>query len=240
VEGPRDEARGAQQGGARATLAGAAAAVAREPVNGWLHLSAAVLAAVGLVALAAAAEARASWRHTLGAVVFGSSALLMFGASALYHLAPRSRRSGVYRRLDHSMIYVFIAGTYTPVCLVALRATPLGTVLLAIVWTIAVAGVTQKVFWMRAPRGVSTALYLGLGWIGAVAAPSLLRTAPAPLFGWLLAGGVVYTVGALFYWRRWPRGRPGVFGFHELWHVCVIGASAAHYWAVFAYILPLG
>lgn len=221
----------------RSGTAAAGGTAVREPVNGWLHLGGALLALVGLVVLTVAAQARDSWRHTLGAVVFGCSALLMFGASALYHLAPRSRRSGVYRRLDHSMIYVFIAGTYTPVCLIALWGTSLGEALLVAVWTLAIAGVAQKTFWMRAPRGLSTAIYLGLGWIGAVAAPALLRAAPTPLFGWLLAGGIVYTIGALFYWRRWPRGRPGIFGFHELWHVCVLAASATHYWAVLSYLV---
>ena len=243
--GTRGAAGGSDPGTSRdedgGTVAGAGspAAAAREPVNGWLHLGGALLALVGLIVLAVAAVPRDSWRHTLGAVVFGCSALLMFGASALYHLAPGSRRSGAYRRLDHSMIYVFIAGTYTPVCLIALWNTSLGATLLAAVWALAAAGVAQKVLWMRAPRGVSTAIYLGLGWIGALAAPALLRAAPAPLFGWLLAGGIVYTVGALFYWRRWPRGRPGVFGFHEVWHLCVLAASATHYWAVLAYLVPL-
>jgi hemolysin III len=217
----------------------ATTAAPREPVNGWLHFGGALLALVGLVVLTIAAERRDSWRHTLGAIVFGCSALLMFGASALYHLAPRSRRSGAYRRLDHSMIYVFIAGTYTPVCLIALWGTSLGAALLVAVWTLAVAGVAQKLLWMRAPRGLSTAIYLGLGWIGTIAAPTLLRAAPVALFGWLLAGGIVYTLGALFYWRKWPRGRPGVFGFHELWHVCVLAASATHFWAVLAYLVPL-
>ena len=214
-------------------------AATREPVNGWLHLAGALLAAVGLVVLAAEAQARGSWRHLVGAWVFGLSALLMFGASALYHLSPRSTRAGLYRRLDHSMIYLFIAGTYTPVCLIALRDSAHGVALLAAVWALAVAGVAQKTLWMRAPRGLSTSIYLGLGWIGAVAAPPLLRAAPPALFAWLLAGGVLYTVGAIFYWARWPRGRPGVFGFHELWHVCVLAASATHYWAVLSYVVPL-
>jgi hemolysin III len=207
-------------------------------VNGWLHLGGARLAAAGLVVLVVAARTHASWRHTLAAAVYGGSSLAMFASSALYHLAPGSARAGAYRRLDHSMIYVFIAGTYTPVCLIALWGTPLAAGLLAAVWAVALAGVVQKLVWMRAPRGLSTALYLGLGWLGALAAPTLLRTQPTPLFGWLLAGGIVYTVGAVFYWLRWPRGRPGVFGFHELWHVCVLLASAAHYRAVIAYLLP--
>jgi hemolysin III len=211
----------------------------RAPVNGWLHLGGAALAAVGLVVLAVEAQAHGSWRHLVGAWTFGLSALFMFGASALYHLTPRSRRAALYRRLDHAMIYVFIAGTYTPVCLIALRDSALGASLLVVVWALAVAGVVQKTVWMRSPRGLSTSIYVGLGWIGALAAPALLRAAPPALFAWLLVGGVVYTVGAVFYWRRWPRGRPGLFGFHELWHVCVLAASAAHYWAVLSYVVPL-
>jgi hemolysin III len=212
---------------------------AREPVNGWLSVGGALLALVGLVVLAVAASSRDSWRHTVGALVFGCSAMLMFGASALYHMTPRSKRSGALRRLDHSMIYVFIAGTYTPVCLIALWNTSLGVALLVAVWTLALAGVTQKALWMRAPRGLSTAIYLGLGWIGVLAGPTVLRATPAPCVAWLLAGGVIYTLGAALYWRKWPRGRPGVFGFHELWHVCVLAASATHYWAVLGYLVPL-
>jgi hemolysin III len=164
----------------------------------------------------------------------------MFTASALYHLSPRSRWSALYRRLDHVMIYVFIAGTYTPVCLIALRHTRLGVGLLVAVWALALAGVVEKLAWLRAPRWLSTALYLGLGWLGAMAAPALLRSSASAAFWWILAGGLIYTLGALVYLARWPRGRPGVFGFHELWHVCVLAASASHYWAVLAYIVPRG
>lgn len=208
-------------------------------MNGWIHLGGAVLAAAGLVVLAAAAAAQRSPRHVVGAVVFGASALLMFGASALYHLARGSRRAAIYRRLDHAMIYVCIAGTYTPVCLIALRHTALGTRMLVAVWALALAGILAKLLWPRAPRGLSTALYLGLGWLGAAAGPALLRTGLGALLGWLLAGGLIYTAGAVLYWMRWPRGRPGVFGFHELWHVCVLAACATHYWAVLSYVVPL-
>jgi hemolysin III len=214
-------------------------APAREPVNGWLHVAGALLAAVGLVVLAAAAQARRSPRHVLAAGVFGTTALLMFAASALYHLAPRSKRGPQLRRLDHAMVYVFIAGTYTPVCLLALRGTPLAAPLLACAWTVAALGVAQKVAWAAAPRGLSTGLYLALGWLGVVAVPTLVRQEPA-LFAWLFAGGALYTVGAFVYWAKWPRGVPGVFGWHELWHVFVLAAWATHYWAVFAYIIPLG
>jgi hemolysin III len=222
----------------RRTLTGEHAVTAREPVNGWLHLGGAVLAAAGLVVLGDAAAHRGTARHLVGAVVFGATAVLMFAASALYHLRRASPRGPLYRRLDHATIYAFIAGTYTPVCLVALRGTPYGAPLLAGVWALAALGIAAKLLWPDAPRGVSTALYLALGWLGLLVAPPLMRVAPA-LLAWLLTGGVLYTVGAMFYSAKWPRGRPGVFGFHELWHLFVLVASASHYWAVLTYLVPL-
>src|SRR5690606_7101191 len=209
----------------------------REPVNGWLHLGAAVLAGVGLIVLGANAAEHDSWRHTTGAVVFGVSAILMFGASALYHLARGSLRGPLYRRLDHAMIYIFIAGSFTPVCLVALHGSAMATPLLVSVWALAIMGVLQEVAWRGAPRRLSTWLYLGLGWLGALSAFPLLRTSQVELLAWLIAGGLLYTVGAMIYHKRWPRGVPGVFGFHELWHVFVIAACASHYWAVLNYVI---
>lgn len=227
--------------GTRTRVAGGptCAATADYPVNGWLHFGAAVLAAAGLVVLAVQAAERGSLRHVVGACVFGAGALLMFAASALYHLSKQSPRCALYRRLDHAMIFVCIAGTCTPVCLIALRGTGLGTGLLVTVWSLAVVGIVLKLRWHSAPRLLSTGLYLGLGWMCALSGPALLRTAPE-LFGWLLTGGLLYTIGAIVYQTRWPRGRPGVFGAHELWHLFVIAAIASHYWAVYAHLLPRG
>jgi hemolysin III len=224
--------------GGRLERARTAAEAAREPVNGWLHLGGAILALAGLVVLGAQAAGRGTIRHLVGAGVFGLTAVLMFGASSLYHLRRTSRRGPVYRRLDHAAIYAFIAGSYTPVCLIALHDTPYGTPLLAGIWSLAALGIAQKFLWRDAPRGVSTALYLALGWLGMLVAPPLLRVAPG-FFTWMLAGGILYTVGAVCYSAKWPRGRPGVFGFHELWHLFVLCASASHYWGVLAYLVPL-
>lgn len=209
-----------------------------EPVNGWFHFAGALLAAAGLVVLAVMAAERDSWRHMVSAVVFGVSALLMFAASANYHLTRGSTiRESLYRRLDHAMIYVFIAGTFTPVCLVALAGSPIAGPLLACIWGLALAGVAQKLTVRTFPRRVGTLLYLGLGWLGMAAAPALMDRSQGALLGWLLLGGLLYSAGAIFYWTKWPRGMPGRFGFHEVWHLFVLAASAVHYWAVMAYII---
>jgi hemolysin III len=211
----------------------------REPVNGWIHFGGALLAALGLVVLLAQARSQASARHLVAAATFGVSAVLMFSASALYHLRPRSPRALLYQRLDHAAIYLFIAGTYTPVCLVALWPTTIGRVLLGVVWVLAALGVLQETVADRPRRGVTTALYLGLGWVGVIATPALVGRVGAELVAWILVGGVFYSGGAYLYWRQWPRGRRATIGFHELWHVCVLAASASHFWAIHSYVLPL-
>ncbi|HKG90766.1 MAG TPA: hemolysin III family protein [Gemmatimonadaceae bacterium] len=208
----------------------------REPVNGWLHFGGAVLALAGLAVLVLEARGQRSLRHLAAAVSFGGTSTLLFGASALYHLRPASRRASLYRRLDHAMIYVFIAGTYTAVCLVPLWDAAAGRVLLALVWLLALAGVVVEALPVRPPRGVATALYLALGWIGLVAGPTFVRQAPPGMLRWLFVGGVLYTAGAIVYWQKWPRGRPGLFGFHELWHACVVLGCASHYWAVLGFV----
>jgi len=215
----------------------ASAPAEREPVNGWFHFAGALLSALALAWLAADAAGRHSPRYLLGVAVFGCSALCMFSASALYHLRPRSRHAPIFRRLDHAMIYAFIAGTYTPICLIVLWPGRTGIVLLSAVWTLAIAGVVVNLLGRQLPRGVATTVYLGLGWAALPVVPRLF--AHPGMGAWLLAGGLFYTVGALVYWMKRPFGRPGVLGFHELWHLCVLAASASHFWAIKAYVLPL-
>lgn len=211
----------------------------REPVNGWIHFGGALLAASGLAALVVQAGRSDSVRHLVAAATFGVTAMLMFAASALYHLRPRSARAPVYERLDHAAIYLFIAGTYTPICLVALWPLTAGRLLLVVVWALASIGVLLELLARRPRRGVATAIYLGLGWAGVIAAPAVAGIVRPPLVAWLLVGGVLYSAGAWLYWRKWPRGWPGRFGFHELWHACVLAASASHFWAIHRYVLPL-
>ena len=212
----------------------------REPVNALTHLLGAVLSVIGLVVLIVTALKHGTPRHVVAVSIFGASLVMMYGTSALYHASTLSERGlGHFQRVDHVMIYVLIAGTYTPICLVVLQGR-LGTSLLVIVWALAALGVFQKIFWMHAPRWLSTALYIGMGWIAVLIARPLIAATSRGFFVWLIAGGIAYTLGAVVYALKWPGGTRKVFGFHEVWHLFVMAGTFAHYWAVLAYIARVG
>jgi hemolysin III len=211
----------------------------REPVNGLTHAAGGVLAVVGLGVLLATAASTGRLDQLLAFGIFGLSLVALYAASALYHLLPLSP-AGVarLRRLDHMTIFVLIAGTYTPFCLLALDGGWRWG-LLALIWSLALCGVILKLRWMDAPRWLSVALYLGMGWIAVIAASELLRAVPPGGIAWVLSGGLVYSAGALAYGLKRPNPVPGVFGFHEVWHIFVLAGSACHFWAVLHYIAPL-
>ncbi len=211
----------------------------REPANGLTHLAGALLSVVALVALVRLALGAGTIRHLVAFVVFGLSLLGLYTASALYHTLPLGP-IGVARllRLDHMMIFVLIAGTYTPFCLVALRGGWRWG-LLALIWGLALGGAVLKLRWMHAPAWLSTTLYVAMGWAALLAAPAFLAAVPAGALVWVLAGGVVYTIGALIFALDRPRLRPDVFGAHALWHLCVLVGSGCHVWAVARYLPSL-
>jgi hemolysin III len=211
----------------------------REPVNGLTHLVGGLLASVGLVVLLATAASAGRMDQLVAFGVFGFSLIALYTASALYHLLPLSPASVArLRRADHITIFLLIAGTYTPFCLLALDGGwRVG--LLGLIWGLALCGVLLKLLWMDAPRWLSVTLYLGMGWVAVIAAPALFRAVPTGGMVWVLGGGLVYSAGALIYGLKRPNPVPGVFGFHELWHVFVVAGSACHYWAVLWYIAPL-
>jgi hemolysin III len=211
----------------------------REPVNGLTHAAGGLLAAVGLSVLLATAASTGRLDQLVAFGVFGLSLVTLYAASALYHLLPLSP-SGVarLRRLDHMTIFVLIAGTYTPFCLLALDGGWRWG-LLGLIWSLALCGVLLKALWMDAPRWLSVVLYLGMGWIAVIATPALLRAVPPGGIIWVLAGGLVYSAGALVYGLKRPNLVPGVFGFHEVWHLFVLAGSACHFWAVLRYVAPL-
>ena len=211
----------------------------REPVSGLTHLAGGVLAFVGLVVLLAEAVGAGRVDQAVAFGIFGLSLVGLYAASALYHLLPLSQvGTARLRRMDHVMIFVLIAGTYTPICLLALDG-PWREGLLALIWGLASCGVLVKLLWMDAPRWLSVTLYLGMGWVAVLAAPAIFQAMPPGGVAWVLAGGLVYSVGALVYGAKYPNPVPGVFGFHELWHLFVIAGSACHYWVMLRYIAPL-
>jgi hemolysin III len=211
----------------------------REPVNGLTHAAGGVLAFVGLFVLVASAASAGRMDQIVAFGIFGISLVALYIASSLYHLLPLSP-AGVarLRKLDHVAIFVLIAGTYTPFCLLALDGGWRWGVL-AIAWGLALCGASLKLLWMEAPRWLSVLLYLGMGWVAVAAVPALLRTLPAGGMAWVLAGGLTYSAGAMVYGLKRPNPIPGAFGFHELWHLFVVAGSACHFWAVLRYLVPL-
>ena len=184
-----------------------------------------VVALAGMALVYLAPNARAA----VTAGVYAASLATLFGASALYHRptwGPLARQR--LRRVDHAAIYLLIAGTYTPICVLALPM-PESLWLLVAVWTGAALGVLQSLFWVHAPRWISAALYVGLGWLVVPALPALLRGAGVSGIGLLLAGGITYTVGAVVYALRRPDPLPRVFGYHEVFHALVIAACVCHF-----------
>jgi hemolysin III len=208
----------------------------REPVNGLSHLGAAVAAAAGLPLLLLLDGG--SPVKTLSLALYGASLALMFSASAAYHLAdPRPSVLRALRRLDHSAIYLLIAGTYTPICLRFLTGFwQWGMV--TTIWTLAVLGIVVKMFMMNAPRWVAAGLYLLMGWLALAAGPEIIAAMPASALWALFLGGGFFTVGAVIYMVRKPNLLPGVFGFHELWHVFVILGCLCHFALIALYVAP--
>jgi hemolysin III len=196
-------------------------------LRGVLHQWAFVLF-VGLAALLIALASGAAERA--GAATFAGALVAMFGTSALYHRVNwRSLGARMWlRRLDHAMIYVLIAGTYTPFALLALEGGWRWSIL-SIIWAGALAAIVLTLVWVEAPKWLSSALGILLGWIGIVMVPKLVDTIGLPGTLLLAVGGLLYTFGAIVYARRRPDPVPTVFGYHEVFHACVIGAAACQY-----------
>lgn len=211
----------------------------REPVNSITHMAGAGMALV--VAVVLLFVTRGAALDYLALALFGFSSVMLFTASALLHAIRTGPVAESWlRRFDHAAIFVLIAGSYTPILLIALRpsAPSLAWWLFGVVWLLALAGVIFKVFWITAPRWLSTGLYLAMGWLVVVAIVPVARA--LGLGGLLLLGlgGAFYTVGAVIYGARRPDPRPGVFGYHEIWHLFVLAGWAAH--VVLVFRLALG
>ncbi|MFC0507334.1 PAQR family membrane homeostasis protein TrhA [Micromonospora costi] len=207
--------------------------IGKPRMRGWLHTYAFFVAVVCGIVLCAIAATRPGWAPLVSCVVYSLTVCGLFGTSALYHRRVWSERGyQVMRRMDHSMIFVFIAGTYTPFCVLLLNPRP-ATVMLALVWGGALAGVALKLIWPHAPRWVSAPLYLALGWVAVAMLPQILHEGGVTALVLLLAGGAVYSVGAVFYALRRPNPWPTVFGHHEFFHACTLVAAICHHVAIY-------
>ena len=194
--------------------------------RGKIHLGAFGASLLAVPALVSLADSTAS---LVGLTVYGLSLVALFGTSAAYHLLARSDKAQqVMRRLDHSMIFIQIAGTYTPVCLLALPAR-WGTPILVVIWSVAALGIAVKLSAGLRVLRASNALYAVMGFVALGALPVILSHLTAGEFVLLAAGGVFYTVGAILFAIRWPALRPTVFGFHEVWHAFTVVAALAHF-----------
>jgi hemolysin III len=202
-------------------------------MRGWLHFWSFFVSVVTGATLITLAAATVSGRAALATSVYSVTVLGLFGVSALYHrhvwTDPRARVR--MKRLDHSMIFVFIAGTYTPFSLLAMDQ-PTGYIVLSVVWGGALCGVALKVLWPHAPRWLGVPIYIGLGYVAVFVLPQLEHHAGVAAIVLLLAGGLLYTVGAIFYATRWPNPWPATFGHHEFFHAATVLAALCHYIAI--------
>ena len=202
-------------------------------LRGWLHAYATGVAAVCGIVLCSIAASRPGIAPLVSCLIYSITVCALFGTSALYHRRVWSERGyKIMRRLDHSMIFVFIAGTYTPFC-VLLLPEGLATILLSIVWAGAVFGVGLKMIYPHGHRWLSAPLYLALGWVAIAVLPDMLRHGGVTVLVLLACGGAAYTVGAIFYALRRPNPWPTVFGHHEFFHACTLVAAICHHIAVY-------
>lgn len=211
----------------------------KDPVSGITHFIGALLSVPALVILVYCAATNSTVWHVVSFSVFGATLILLYTISTLYHTLPLTSKGTLrLKRLDHMAIYLLIVGTYTPVCLVTLRGA-WGWSLLGSIWGIAVAGIVLKCVWLNAPRWLSTLFYTGMGWLVIIAFMPLLRTVPLQGIGWLVAGGLLYSIGALIYATKRPRTPLAFFGFHEIFHLFVLAGSFCHFWLMYRFILYL-
>ncbi|WP_214364374.1 PAQR family membrane homeostasis protein TrhA [Pseudonocardia sp. H11422] len=208
-------------------------------MRGWLHFwsfAVSVLACATLISVSAALVGATA---ALATTVYSVTVLGLFGISSLYHrrnwTTPRSRT--IMKRLDHSMIFLFIAGTYTPVAVLAMEQDTARWVL-TVVWAGAIAGVVLKMVWPMAPAWLGVPIYIALGWVAVFVLPDLLANAGIAALVLLLAGGLLYTIGGVIYATKWPNPWPQTFGFHEFFHAATVLAAVCHQIAIWLALFP--
>lgn len=201
----------------------------RDQISAISHFLGFIMAVIGTAVLLIQANMTGGLLYMVTFAVYGLSMILLYLASASYHWFDiNERKNLILRKLDHVMIYVLIAGSYTPLCVIALKGL-WGTGLLITVWTLALGGIFLTLFYFNAPRWLTTGIYIFMGWLVVSALVPLLRQLPLSGFLWLLAGGIFYTIGGIIYGLKSALFQFKVFGFHEIFHIFVLLGSACHY-----------
>ena len=211
----------------------------REPGSAITHFIAMMMAVLAAVPLLAKAGLSGSRTAVEAMMIFMGSMVLLYGASTLYHsVVVPDRILKLFRKLDHMMIFVLIAGSYTPVCMIVLGGKE-GYTLLAAVWGIAAAGMLIKALWISCPKWFSSVIYIAMGWVCVFVFGQLLDTLSAKAFAWLFAGGVIYTVGGVIYALKLPifNAKHTYFGSHEIFHLFVMAGSICHFIFMYQYVL---
>ena len=210
----------------------------REPGSAITHFIAMMMAVFASVPLLVKAGLDSGSRNFFAMAVFMGSMILLYAASATYHSVDLSGKElKIFKRIDHMMIFVLIAGSYTPVCLIILGGK-LGYSLLALVWGIALIGMLIKAFWVTCPKWFSSVIYIAMGWVVVFAFGPLVHSLTTPAFLWLLAGGIIYTIGGIIYALKLPlfNSLHKTFGSHEIIHLFVIGGSVCHFIFMYCYV----
>ena len=212
----------------------------KEPGSAITHFIGMLMAIFAAVPLLIKAAHEPSRIYIISLAIYAASLILLYAASTTYHTFDISAKvNTILKKIDHMMISVLIAGSYTPVCLIVLKGKT-GIILLSIVWAIAIAGILIKAFWVYCPKWVSSVLYIGMGWTCVLAFTQILNNMSPAAFGWLLAGGIIYTVGGVIYALKLPlfNNKHKNFGSHEIFHLFVMGGSACHFIVMYAFLLP--
>lgn len=205
-------------------------------ITHFIGMMMAIFAAIPLLIKAAHEPGRI---YIISITVYAVSLILLYAASTTYHTFDRSYKvNTILKKLDHMMIFVLIAGSYTPICLLVLGGKT-GIILLSIVWGIALVGILIKGFWVYCPKWVSSVLYIGMGWTCVLAFTQILNSLSPAAFGWLLTGGIIYTIGGIIYALKLPifNNKHKNFGSHEIFHLFVMAGSACHFVVMYAFVL---
>lgn len=210
----------------------------REPINGLTHLSGALLSFVALLAMVIKASISTQTVLSIAAVIiFGVSMILLYSASATYHMVIAKKKVIAFlRKIDHSMIFILIAGTYAPFCLISLNGIT-GWVLFSLITFAALCGVVFKMIWFNCPRWLSTAIYIVMGWMVIFVAPPLAKVLSTTGLFLLVLGGILYTIGGIIYGTKPKFLESKHLGFHEIFHIFIMLGSTAHFLSVYLYVL---